>query len=168
MIEINISLPKVRYAAKKWLDAMASKQRAKSLPALRNMFKQTVTGWSDKPDFGYAQTMNAQEISLKVYPKGPYSDIWKLVNAGSPPHRIDPKTPGGILAFRPGYRAATRPGSIQSGRKYRSGKYQFAKYIKRHPGFEARNFTEQIAQKFAEDFAMEMQEAVTEIAKTRS
>lgn len=165
MIKITVSIPQVDYARKKWLDAIASKQRAKSLPALRKLFRETVNGWSQKPDFGWAQRKSADEVTINVYPTGPNADIWTLVNEGSPRHDIYPKKPGGILAFRPGYRSATKPGQLRSGRKYRSGKTVFAKYIIDHPGFEGRKFTEMIAQTFAEDYAMDMQEAVTEVAR---
>lgn len=164
MINIKVTLPKKKYAQKKWLEAIASKQRAKSLPALRSLFRQTVYGWANKPDFGWAQTKTASEITLTVYPTGPYADVWNLLNAGSPPHDIPAKN-GGLLLYRPGYRAATRPGSLQSRRAYRSGPFWRAKIIKNHPGFEARKFTELIAQKFAEEYAMDMQEAVTEVAR---
>lgn len=164
MITINVSIPQVSFASKRWLESIASKQRAKSLPVLRKLFKETVNGWSQKPDFGWAQTKSADEISIRVYPTGQYSEIWKLVNAGSPPHSIFPKKQGGVLAFRPGYRSATRPGQLRSGRKYRSGPYRLARSVN-HPGFEARKFTELIAQEFAENYAMDMQEAVTEVAR---
>jgi len=163
MIEIKVTLPKVQFARKKWLDSIASKQRAKSLPALRKLFRETVNGWANKPDFGWSQTKSAEVVSIRVYPTGQYSDIWNLLNEGSPAHPIEPKENGGILRFRPGYRAATRPGSLRSGRKYRSGPYVNARRVA-HPGFEPRRFTELIAQEFAEKYAMEMQEAVTEVA----
>lgn len=167
MITINVSIPKVSFARKKWLDAIASKQRAKSLPILKKLFKETVNGWSQKPDFGWVQTKSADEISIRVYPTGPYSDVWNLVNEGSPPHIITPKKVGGILAFKPGYRSSTKPGQLRSGRKYRSGKMRFAKSVN-HPGFEGRKFTEMISQIFAEDYAMDMQEAVTEVARRKA
>lgn len=165
MINIKVTLPKRKFVQKKWLESIASKQRAKSLPALRNLFKQTVFGWSNKPDFGWAQRITADEIILYVYPTGPYADVWNMLNEGSPPHPI-PAKQGGFLAYRPGYRASTRPGSLQSRRNYRSGPYRFKKAIKNpdHPSFKARKFTELIAQEFAEKFGIEMQEAVTEAA----
>lgn len=163
MIEVKVSLPTRKFAQKKWLESIASKQRAKSLPALRKLFRETVNGWANKPDFGWAQTKTGESISLRVYPTGQYADIWNLVNKGSPPHMIEPKENGGLLRFRPGYRAATRPGQLRSGRKYRSGQYVNARRVN-HPGFEPRRFTEMIAQEFAEKYAMEMQEAVTEVA----
>ena len=163
MISIKVTLPKVEFARKKWLDSIASKQRAKALPKLRALFRQTVFGWSVKPDFGWSQTKTSGEISINVYPRGEGADIWNLVNKGSPPHRI-PKTGFARMVYRPGYKAATKPGSLQSGRKYRSGKPRVS-YSIDHPGFEARNFTELIAEKYASDFAMDMQEAVTEVAR---
>lgn len=163
MIEVKVSLPTRKFAQKKWLESIASKQRAKSLPALRKLFRETVNGWANKPDFGWAQTKTGESISLRVYPTGQYADIWNLLNEGSPVHDI-PAKPNSLLRFRPGYRAATRPGTLRSGRKYRSGPYWTSKLIKNHPGFEPRRFTELIAQEFAEKYAMEMQEAVTEVA----
>jgi hypothetical protein len=167
VISIKVSLPKTKFARKKWLDSIASKQRAQSLPRLRKLFKQTTFGWSNKPDFGWSQSKNSEEITLSVYPTGPYSDKWNLLNKGSPKHEIFPKNQGGFLRFRPGYRSATVPGSLQSRRKYRSGPYQFAKYIQMpmHPGFKARKFTEIIAQEFASKYGIEIQEAITEVAR---
>jgi hypothetical protein len=162
MIEIKVTLPKVEYAKKKWLDAIASKQRAKSLPALRKLFGQTVSGWSTKPQMGYATTKRSDEISLFIFAKGAGSNTWNLLNAGSPAHQILPRN-AKMLAFRPGYRAATRPGSLQSGRKYRSGKTVFARSVQ-HPGFEARRFTELIAEEYDKTYAAHVQEAISEVA----
>lgn len=164
MIQINVTLPKVEYARKKWLDAIATTQRQKALPEIKKLFKKTVYGWSEKPDFGWSQTKSVSEISLRVYPTGPAADVWNLVNEGSPPHRI-PKSGRTYMRFRTGYRAATKPGSLQSGRKYRSGRYRVA-YTVNHPGFPARKFTELIAEEYANNFAMEMQAAVNEVANS--
>lgn len=164
MIQINVTLPKVEYARKAWLDAIATTQRQKALPELRKLFKKTVYGWSEKPGFGWSQTKTASEISLRVYPTGPVADTWNLVNEGSPPHRI-PKSGTTYMRFRTGYRAATKPGTLQSGRKYRSGRYRVA-YTVNHPGFPARKFTELIAEEYANNFAMEMQEAVNKVANS--
>jgi len=163
MISIKVTLPKVEFARKKWLDSIASKQRAKALPKLRELFKKTTFGWSTKPDFGWSQKKTSSEITINVYPRGEGSDIWNLLNEGSPRHRI-PKTGFTRMVYRPGYKAATRPGSLQSGRKYRSGKPRVA-YSVNHPGFAARKFTELIAEEYAKEFAMDMQEAVTEVAR---
>jgi hypothetical protein len=163
MIEIKVTLPKVEYAKKKWLDAIASKQRAKSLPALRRLFNQTVFGWSTKPQMGYATTKRSDEISLFIFAKGAGSDTWNLLNAGSPKHPIPPRNKK-YLVFRRGYKAATTPGSLQSGRKYRSGKIEFSKGIPMHPGFDPRRFTELIAEEYDKTYAAHVQEAISEVA----
>lgn len=163
MISIRVDLPKVDFAKKKWLDKIASVQRRESVRQLRALFNKTVYGWSTKPRMGYVQTKSANEIVLRVYPVGEGSDIWNLLNAGSPPHPIYPRRPGGILRFRTGYRAATVPGQLQSRRKYRSGPTVTRPYVN-HPGFEPRRFTELIAEEYANQYAIDMQAAVTAAA----
>ena len=163
MISIKVDLPKVDFAKKKWLDKIATAQRKESVSQLRALFNKTVYGWSTKPRMGYVQTKSASEITLRVYPTGPGSDIWNLLNVGSPRHYIYPKRPGGTLRFRTGYRAATTPGSIQSRRKYRSGPTVTARVVN-HPGFEPRKFTELMAEEYANRYAMDMQAAVNEAA----
>ena len=165
MIEITVSLPKKQFAAKKWLDKIASAQKRESVKHLRKLFNQTVFGWSDKPSMGWSQTKTADEITLKIYATGSKSDIWNLLNAGSPAHTIRPRKVGGFLRFRPGYRAATTPGSLQSRRAYRSGPVLSPVWEVKHPGFEARRFTELIAEQFAVQFGSDIQKAVTEAAK---
>lgn len=164
MIEFNVTIPRKKFASKKWIEAIRSKQRAKSLPMLRKLFRETVNGWSNKPTFAFAQTRTSDELSIRVFSSGQYGPIWDLVNEGSPPHSIDPKEPGGFLRFRPGYRAATRPGQLRSGRKHRSGKYISSKHVD-HPGFAPRKFTELIAKEFSDKYYKDMQDAVLEVAR---
>lgn len=165
-IEVKITLPKDRFERRRWIDAIANKQRSVSMPKLRNLFKQTVFGWAQKPDFGWSVKKSSSEVALHVYPSGSYSDIWNLVNQGSPPHRI-PRSGFTRMSFRTGYRAATRPGSLQSGRKYRSGPYRTAYVIEKHPGFEGRKFTELIRDEFDKTFRDDMQQAINEVAKRK-
>lgn len=162
-IRVTVSLPKTDFASKKWLDSIARVQRTNSVPVLRKLFKETVFGWSRKPDFGWSQSKSASEITIRMYPTGPNAEIWALVSAGAPRHTIQPQKPNGILSFRPGYRSATKPGTLKSSRAYRSGKPVIAKVVD-HPGFEGRNFPELIAQKFADDFGMDMQAAINKVA----
>lgn len=165
MINIKVSLPETKFANKKWVDNIASAQRREAVQRLRSLFNMTVYGWSEKPRMGWSQTKTADEITLYIYPTGPGSDTWELLNEGAQAHPIAPKNFGGILRFRPGYRASTTPGQLQSRRSYRSGKYIGAKVVA-HPGFEPRRFTELIAQEYAERFGMQMQAAVTKAART--
>jgi len=163
MINIKIDLPKVEFAKKKWLDKIATAQRREAVQRLKKLFDQTAYGWSEKPKMGWAQTKSADSITLYVYPTGAGADVWNLLNEGSPPHDIFPKRQGGMLRFQPGYRPATTPGQLQSRRKYRSGKHIRAPRVS-HPGFKPRRFTDLIAQQYALQFGMDMQEAVTEAA----
>jgi hypothetical protein len=162
MIEVKVKIEGGNFSRKKWGDKIASKQRAKSLPVLRALFKQTTYGWSDKPDFGWEQVRKGDEISITVFPSGQHADTWAILNAGSPAHTINAR-PGGVLAFRPGYKAATTPGSLKSGRKYRSGPLQFAKRVN-HPGFPARNFVQLISEEFNKNYASDIQDAIFEAA----
>jgi hypothetical protein len=162
-VKISVSLPKKDLTKKKWLDAIASKQRAQSLPILRELFRKTVFGWSQKPDFSWSQAKTADAITLTIYPSGPGADKWTLVNQGSPAHDIYGKNQF-LMSFKPGYRAATRPGSLQSSRAYRSGKTRQAQHI-HHPGFVARNFTGLIVEAYASRYTSDMQAAITEVAR---
>lgn len=160
-IKINVSLPTRKRATKKWLDSIASAQRSHSIPELRKLFAETTFGWSIKPRMGWSQSKSSDEISLRIYATGERSDVWNLLNEGSPAHIIRPRRK--FISFRTGYRSSTRPGVIRSRRKFRSGKL-ITSNIVRHPGFEARKFTEMIAQEFATNFGMQMQQAVNEVA----
>lgn len=161
-VTIRAIIPKKSFASKKWLESIASAQRRLSVPQLRSLFQKTVFGWSKKPDFGWVQTKTSDEIGIQMYAQGEGADVYALLDAGSPPHIISPKR-GGLLRFRPGYRSATKPGVIQSQRAYRSGKHISVNRVD-HPGFPARKFGALVNEAFVSDFAMQMQEAITEAA----
>jgi hypothetical protein len=163
-IRISVSVPEAKFVGKRWLDEIAMKQRQQVVPKLKHLFEQTVFGWSVKPSFGWAQTRTSDEISVMMYPEGAAADTWALVSSGAPPHVITPK---GFypLRFRPGYRAATTPGSLKSRRAYRSGQY-ITPVIVNHPGFVAREFPKLIADEFEETYAGEMQDAINIAARS--
>jgi len=164
-ISIKVSIPEKKFASKKWLETIARAQRAGTVRQLKDLFGKTVYGWSKKPGFGWSQIKTHDEIGIQMYAQGEGADVYALLNAGSPPHEIRPKTQGGILSFRPGYLASTTPGQLMSRRAYRSGKFVTARKVN-HPGFAPRKFTEMIRDAYINDFAMEMQAAVSEAAKT--
>lgn len=163
-VSIKVTLPKTKFATKKWLEEIASEQRKSANGKLKHIFERTVYGWSNKPTFGWTQTRNADEMSIMMYPKGPYADIWNLVSSGSPRHSIPART-GGLLRFRPGYRSATVAGSLQSRRAYRSGPYVTAKSVS-HPGFDPRDFPELIADEYRATFTDDMQFAINIAARS--
>lgn len=162
-IRLKVDLPKKKIAGKGWLNELAKVQRNTSVPRLRRLFQQTVYGWSTKPSFGWAQVRTADEISITMYPQGPGADIWEMLNEGTRAHPITP-TNKRFLQFRPGYRAATSPGSIQSRRAYRSGKPVYARRVI-HPGIEPRRFTESISEAYNNPFMREMQDALNNVAR---
>jgi len=164
-IRIKVELPQSGvFQKKKWLDEIARTQRQTSVPRLKKLFQKTVFGWGKKPDFGWAQMRSHDAISITMYPVGQHADLWELINAGSPAHIIVPKSNRGFLRFRPGYRAATTPGTLQSRRAYRSGQFVGARIV-HHPGFEARKFTELIAEEYQNPYLNEMQDAINRAAR---
>lgn len=166
-VTITVTLPKTKFASKKWKEQIASAQRRIAIPKLRALFNKTVFGWSKKPSFGWVQIKTNDTIGIEMYPQGEGADVWLMLNEGVRAHEILPKKPGGLLWFRPGYRASTTVGVLQSRRNYRSGKIGPARRIPLHPGVEARKFTDLIAETFADDFGVEMQKAITKAARQK-
>lgn len=164
-IRINAILPKKKFGNKRWIEGIADAQRRKTVPELKRLFNQTVFGWAEKPTWGYAQTRTGDTVSVSVYPQGPAAELYEMVSRGARPHLITAR-PGSILSFRPGYRPATRPGTLMSGRKYRSGRQMGAKFVN-HPGFEPRNFARLVAENYtAAEFANDMQTAIIAVARS--
>lgn len=71
------------------------------------------------------------------------NDVYRYVTRGTKPHVIRPKN-AGILRFRSGYRAKTKPGFLGSSRGGESGEAVFSDEV-HHPGTEARRFEEEIS-----------------------
>jgi hypothetical protein len=157
-ISIKVTTPTRKFGNKGWLDEIAREQRQGTARRLKELFRRTVYGWSNQPDFGWSQQRTSDTISITMYPQGQYADKWELVNAGAPRHRI-PRSGTTYMRFRPGYRAATTPGSLMSRRAYRSGKYE-THFVVNHPGFEARDFLGQIVEEYENSFVGEMQGAI--------
>lgn len=138
--------------------------RSKTAREVKQLFKDTVFGWSKKPYFTAKLSGGANELSVQVTVGGSEAETYALVNAGSPPHRIIPSRPGGVLRFKPGYRPSTTPGQLKSRRAYRSGKAIIARMVK-HPGFEPREFDKLIREEYTPTFEKDMQAAVEKGSK---
>lgn len=121
-------------------------------------FESTVSTWSNKPDFTGRVVLGASEFSVSVKANGDGSDIWNMLNEGTRPHLIRPRT-ARSLAFRSQYRAKTRPGRIRAGGGGASGSYVFAPVV-HHPGTEAREWTKVIGAKWKPEFKPLMDNAV--------
>ena len=169
MVDISIKLTTPAPDAfekhgRKIREEMLKTMRGKSSRELKKLFEDTVFGWSKKPHFTAKFGGGVNEMSLSVTVSGPAAETYALVNAGSPPHTIIPRRPGGILRFKPGYRASTSPGVLKSRRAYRSGAAVVARLVK-HPGFEPREFDKTIREEYTPVFEKDMQDAINKASK---
>lgn len=129
----------------------------KTVPDLRRYFHATVRTWSDKPNFPMDHYFGVRVHWVKVYT---YSQKYNLVNAGARPHIIRPVR-SRMLRFQTGYRAKTRARILNSFNGGKFGDY-ISTPIVHHPGFEAREFDKQIAEEYQDDFAKDIQDAITD------
>ncbi len=159
-IEITVTVPKEIVNVEKVRQAIIDAQERKTKPALIRLFGRTVDGWDHRPQFVSRRIDTSSQLGIKVYPIGPNADQYSLVNQGSPRHVIRPRR-ARLLRFRPGYKAGTRPKSLSSTHYQRSGDLVTAREV-HHPGFEAREFTQTIADEHKSDFEHDMQQAIAD------
>lgn len=115
-------------------------------------FKVTTQTWQHKPMF------KIEEAGALQYIIGTDDDVYHYVSGGTRPHIITPKS-GKVLAFGPNSRAKTRVRSISSGTGGSGGGIVYAKII-HHPGNEAREFDETIAEKWQKLVGANVQRAI--------
>jgi hypothetical protein len=130
--------------------------RSQTAPDLRRQFAKTTEGWDNRPNFSQKFASRNDYLSATVYTT---QQQYAIVNAGSPAHTITPRR-GGMLRFQPGYRASTKPRVISSRAKQRSGSVIAARSVQ-HPGFEAREFDQTIAENYAGQFEEDVQNAIS-------
>lgn len=153
-IQITVNVPKEIFKIQAWRRRVEHVQSQKTGPDLQKLFRKTVSGWEMKPRFYRRKHITPYQIGVFVHPaQEKAGDIYVLVNEGAKKHWIRPHR--FFLKFQPGYRAASRPRWIGSGRKSRFGKFVFASIV-RHPGFKARDFTGAIAEEYAPTFFRDM------------
>lgn len=158
-IRFNVRLPNTdKFNGETYIKRLAQKQRESTIPDLISLFKLTVEGWEEKPEFSYKQTRTASSLSMSVFATGPHASLYALVSGGARAHQIVP-TSSTWLRFQPGYAAGTRPGIIGSSSKRRFGGYVQAEGVK-HPGFQAREFPKTIKEEFRPIFQADMAEAL--------
>lgn len=103
------------------------------------LYRSTVATWSRKPTFTTERERDSRTV-------GTDDEIYEIVSeTGSRPHVIRPRRAGGRLRFQSGYRAKTRRGVIGSTGGGASGDVVFSRGVQ-HPGFEAREFSQQITE----------------------
>ena len=109
--------------------------------AWRPLVEATAT-WEHRPRFDITQRGASGGIGGKTA----YFEItanpalpFGYVNAGTRPHMIFPKKPGGVLAFNSRFSAKSRPNSLKAYVGSSRGPVRFARGV-HHPGFPARNY----------------------------
>lgn len=106
-----------------------------------------------KVDFGVTVASWDHNVTFSVTSPSPYErivstedDIYRMLNQGTAPHRIEPKG-GGVLRFTGPFRAKTVPNSISSGSGSKGSTETFTRGVN-HPGTQARNWNKAIAKKW--------------------
>ena len=109
----------------------------------KKRYEMTTLTWTHKPEFEAITEVRGNEFTILV---GTDDEIYKYVDLGTRPHRIEPK--GNYpLRFQwggPGsYQPKTQPGQLRSSPGGPTGP-MVAFWGVNHPGSEARGFSEQI------------------------
>lgn len=128
-------------------------------PDVVKELKKTVEGWETPVRFGTRLTVRRDSIELFAFATGPGADTYNLVSSGAPEHEIRPRTPGGSLTFQTGYVPATRPRVLSSKRKRRFGPAISVRRVM-HPGFEAREFYETVADVYRPEYRRRIKNAL--------
>ncbi len=105
---------------------------------IRDDFKKTIKTWNHKPTFNKSVKFRKAEVSTT-------DEIYGFVVRGTRAHPITPKA-GGLLRFRSGFKAKSRPRIISSRPGGSSGPFVTAKRVS-HPGTKPRDFDKEIAKR---------------------
>ena len=115
-------------------------------------FKTTTATWDHQPAFDIQQPSDDQRVV------GTDDDIYSFVSGGTRPHIIVAHGKG--LAFPGGgFRPKTRPRSIGSNKGSKGGAIIVRPRVQ-HPGTEAREFEQTIAEKWQKELPITMQRAI--------
>ncbi len=130
----------------------------------KKTFREITENWKaeNKPEYRFETTNLAHAIRLRVYIGG-NTKIFEYVSGGTDPHVILPKN-GTRLVFKTGYNAKTEPGSLTSKPGGSFGPTVAAKEVN-HPGTKAREFEEQVAEKYRDIFTQAVDAAMKAGAK---
>lgn len=116
----------------------AQKETARELV---RRYRRTSATWQHKPDFDILTEISGTTITVLG---GTDDSVWNMLDRGTRPHIIRPKSPTGVLRFTwggPGsYKAKTIPNSLTSRGGGATGVTIFRRWVK-HPGTRARNWS---------------------------
>jgi len=130
-------------------------------------FEGVVSDWTHKPEFKVRTFFTMDMLKVNVFPAGPNKDKWIWVSRGtSGPYPI-PKSGPGLLAFTLGYSARTRPrGQAHVGSGTATGPKVIGVMQVMHPGIEAREFEEVIAEDNKDWYSRNMENAWRRIIRS--
>jgi hypothetical protein len=135
------------------LDELAEEAKA--------LFEKTTATWTDQPNFIIRKNLDDRSITTA----GAAGKIYDYVDLGTRPHMIYPKKEGGVLAFPGNFKPKTRVGVITSYKGYSGGATVFSKGVK-HPGTQARGFSEIVQDKIQKRFPNRFKQVFDELLNT--
>lgn len=162
-IKITVTVPKEIVNTERVRQAIISAQNSKTKPKLLRLFGRTVQGWDHPPTFLNRRVDTSSQLGIRVEASGPNADKYSLVSRGAKAHFIRPRR-ARMLRFQPGYTAGTHPRSLSSRHYQRSGGFVTSMQV-RHPGFDAREFDQTIADEHRAEFEQDMRDAIRDGTK---
>lgn len=102
-------------------------------------FEKTTSTWAHKPDFKVEETDEGVMVTTDDEP-------WNWTDKGTPPHVITARN-APALVFRSPFRAKTKAHTIASYQGFVGNQVNVLKEV-HHPGTEAREFSETIAERW--------------------
>jgi len=114
-------------------------------------FKVTTFTWKNKPDF----TISTKPGERLIYTT---NLIYKFITRGTRPHIIRARRVRMLRFFRTGFRAKSRVRYIGSNQGARASKDLTYRVFVKHPGFPAREFDKEIAEKWQKQLPKMMQQ----------
>ena len=128
---------------------------------IKKDFEKTTKTWKTKVKFEMIVAVGPRSIDVLVATD---NEIYGYVDRGTKEHIIQPKKPGGVLAFKSQYKPKTIPNLIGSKAGGASGNTVFASWVL-HPGTKARNFEEAILKKWTPIYKRRIEQAISRANK---
>lgn len=156
-VKLRVFVPKTVFDDARAVRNIQHVMTSKTGPELRKEFEKTIKSWDDRPNFQMEHYFGVRVLWVKVYT---YSTVYRLVNAGARPHEIRPRK-ARLLRFQSQFKPKSRPRLIGSFAGGKSGDYVSARSV-HHPGFEAREFDQEISEQYQDTFRKDIQDAISD------
>lgn len=156
MAVIKAIKPRIKSSMAKQAMTAIERVNTQTAEAIVKNYNRTTNGWSDRPKPIVWVGRDRLEARMD-------SQVWNWLDKGTRPHRIEPKKRAGLLRFRTGYVARTRPGSLDSGAGGANGPFVFSRGVN-HPGTKPRKWTKKIQEIASRDYSVLMAKAMEGLA----